>query len=404
MMRRSAVFNARIVYSGVALASGGIAFYTPLMLAAVGLQYSGTWAAAILCGVNLGRLLGARLASRHAVFTRRSAAIVANILLEGVALFSMAFLAQPWMLVTAATVAGLGSGLSFSGMKNALLRIPGLDPARAFAGLSVAFRVGMSGGYLAGALVGGAHLTLVFGVLLLLFVAYAGAMHVALADIAAGERLAAATPAPMVPVASSVAAAPAAATGLPRLLVATLAFWFLTVQPTVTLSLYVPRFVPGLPVSATYWVLTVTVLLLQMRVTAFARDRRDHLRFLRIGTACLLAGFVAMCLAAGSIALVLAATLLLALSQVFFCPSIDVLVAGAARAGGLDTGRTLARQHFWQNLGMTAGSLAAGAVFDLSLRWGVPWLAWAAGAVGALLMLVGWGVGERRSEPVARVA
>ncbi len=393
MSSRSAVFNARLIYTGVALASGGIAFYLPLMLSTVGLAYSGMWAAAILFGVNLGRLAGSRFASRHALFTQRSGAIVANILLEGVALFSMAFLARPWMLVTAAIVAGLGSGLSFSGMRNALLRIAGLEPGRAFAGLSIAFRVGMSGGYLAGALVGAAHLTAVFSVLLLLFMAYAIAMHLALGDIAAAERVAqqAPAPAPRVDALPGRTAAP-----LARLLAATLVFWFLTIQPTVTLSLYVPRFVPGLPVSSTYWVMTVTVLVLQMRVTALARDARGHLRFLRLGIACMLAGFCVMCIPAGGVAPVLLATVLLALSQVFFCPSMDVLVADAAHAGGLDTGRTLARQHFWQNLGTMCGSLAAGAVFDLSLRWSVPWLTWAVVAAGALAMLAAWGASERR--------
>ena len=188
MTLRSPATNARLIYTGVALASGGIAFYVPLLLSAVGLAHSGTWAAGILFGTNLGRLVGSHVASRHGAFTQRSGVIVGNILLEGLALFSMAFLATPWQLVTVATVAGLGSGMSFPGMKNALLRLDGLDGSRAFAGLSMSLRLGMAGGYLAGALVGGEHLVTVFSVLLAMFVAYAGFMRVVLRGIEAAQR------------------------------------------------------------------------------------------------------------------------------------------------------------------------------------------------------------------------
>ena len=41
MTRRSSATNARLIYTGVALASGGIAFYVPLMLSSVGLAHSG---------------------------------------------------------------------------------------------------------------------------------------------------------------------------------------------------------------------------------------------------------------------------------------------------------------------------------------------------------------------------
>ncbi|MFL6626870.1 MAG: hypothetical protein ACJ8G1_10525, partial [Vitreoscilla sp.] len=204
MSRRSPAFNASLIFTGVALASGGLAFYLPLMLAIVGLAHSGAWAAGILFGTNLGRLLGSHLAGRHGVFTQRRGAIVANILLEGCALFSMAFIAAPAGLVAVATLAGLGSGLSFPGMKSSLMRLAGVDSGRIFAGLSLALRVGMALGYLGGALVGADHLRLVFGVLLALFVGYAGFMALALRDI---EAVAAAAP----PAPSATERAPAAA-------------------------------------------------------------------------------------------------------------------------------------------------------------------------------------------------
>ena len=393
MTRRSPAANARLIYTGVALASGGIAFYVPLMLSAVGLAHSGAWASAILFGTNLGRLAGSHVAGRRGALAQRRGVIVGNIVLEGAALFSMAFLSAPWMLVAVATAAGLGSGLSFPGMKNALLRLDGLAPGRAFAGLSMSLRVGMAGGYLAGALVGGEHLAFVFSVLLAMFLAYAGCMRVVLRDIDAAPRRAQAVASAAGPDAPGEAPAPLT---LGSLMAVNVAFWFLTIQPTVTMSLYVPRYVPALPVSATYWVTTVTVLLLQMRVTAMARGAAGHLRFLFVGGWCMLAAFGAMALAGGHVAPVLAAAVLLALSQVFYGPSFDVLVASQARARGLDTGASLARQHFWQNLGMMTGSLAAGALFDLGVRWGWPAFAWAVPAAGSLAMLAGLGLATRR--------
>jgi DHA1 family multidrug resistance protein-like MFS transporter len=420
MTRRSPARNARLIYAGVALASGGIAFYVPLMLSKVGLAHSGAWAAGILFGTNLGRLLGSHVASRRGAVAQRRGVIVGNIVVEGVALFSMAFLDAPWMLVAVATVAGLGSGMSFPGMKTALLRLDGLDPSRAFAGLSMSLRLGMAGGYLAGALVGGDHLVAVFSVLLAMFVAYAGCMHVVLRDIeAAAFALASAASAALAaPAVSAVSAASAASAGqaahasspataavapagLAWLMAANVAFWFLAIQPTVTMSLYVPRYVPGLPVSTTYWVTTLAVLLLQMRVTAMARDAAAHLRFLFVGIWCMVAAFGAMALAGGHVAPVLAAAVLLALSQVFYGPSFDVLVSGHARTRGLDTGVALARQHFWQNLGMMIGSLAAGALFDLGVRWTWPAFGWLVLAGGSLALLAGLGLATRHERVTA---
>jgi len=268
-----------------------------------------------------------------------------------------------------------------------------LAPARAFAGLSMSFRVGMVAGYLAGALVGASHLTLVFSVLLLMFVAYAVAMRVVLADLDAAQRVERASPV-------SGAQAPAALDPAPAplntalLLASNALFWFLTIQPTVTMSLYVPRYVPGLPVATSYWVTTVVILALQMRVTTLARGVAGHLRFLRVGVACMLAAFGVMAVAGAHVAAVLMAAVLLALSQVFYGPSFDVLISGDARSRGLDSGKAMARQHFWQNFGMMTGSLAAGVLFDLGVRWQVPAFGWIVVAAGALAMLAALGLGQ----------
>jgi len=237
-------------------------------------------------------------------------------------------------------------------------------------------------------------------VLLAMFVGYAGFMGLAMRDIASDPVAPEPVPAPAPP---STGAPPAAAADTPPaialtpMLLANAFFWFLTIQPSVTMSLYVPRYVPGLAVSTTYWVSTVTVLLLQMRVTRLARGPAGHLAFLRMGIATLAAAFALLALAGGHAAPVLGASVLLALSQVFYSPSLDVLVAGDARARGLDLGKTMARQLFWQNLGMMSGSLFAGALFDEALRREMPSLAWSLPAMGSLAMLVAWSTAMRRA-------
>lgn len=111
------------------------------------------------------------------------------------------------------------------------------------------------------------------------------------------------------------------------------------------------------------------------------------------------ASFVAMALAGGNVAMVLAASALLALAQVFFAPSLDVLVSGDARARGADTGRMLARQQFWANLGMMTGSLFAGALFDEALRRALPSLTWSVPALGTLALLAAWSAASLSRAP-----
>ena len=132
-----------------------------------------------------------------------------------------------------------------------------------------------------------------------------------------------------------------------------------------------------------------------MRVTRLARGAATHQAFLAIGIACMAASFATMALAGSHVAPVLAAAVLLALSQVFYSPSLDVLVTGDARARGLDAGKTMARQLFWQNLGMMSGSLVAGALLDQALRRGTPSLGWSLPAAGSLALLVAWALGRR---------
>lgn len=403
---RRSIYNARLMYLGVALGAGGVAFYVPLMLSQVGQHFSGVWAASILFATNLGRTLGSHFASRHPFFTERPAAIVSTILLEGVALFSMVFLHMPLAFAAVALAAGLGSGLSFPGLKNYLLKLKDLDSARLFAGLSMAIRLGMLFGYLSGALVTARHMTAVFSAILVMFIGYAAFMRLAIGDILANPP---SEPQPPREAVDTAAASPAAAVearqpALSSLLLSNVVFWFLTIQPTVAMSLYVPRFVPGLSVSTTFWISSLTVLLLQMRVTRMAKSADGHLGFLLFGYGSLLASFAMMAVAGSQAWLVMSAAVLLALGQIFYVPSFDVIVSGYAKAHGMQTGPMMARQHFYQNIGVMCGSLVAGGLFDLGMHWRMPELNWCVLAVlaAAMLLLLTAGA-RRRAVPATRI-
>lgn len=64
---------------------------------------------------------------------------------------------------------------------------------------------------------------------------------------------------------------------------------------------------------------------------------------------------------------VMRSAVLLALGQIFYVPSFDVIASGYAKTHGMQTGPMMARQHFYQNVGVMCGSLVAGALFDLCM-------------------------------------
>jgi hypothetical protein len=197
-----------------------------------------------------------------------------------------------------------------------LLKLKDLESSRLFAGLSMAIRLGMLFGYLSGALVTARHMTAVFTAILVMFIGYATLMRLAMGDILANppSEPQAAPEAVGVSAASLTAAVEARQPALSSLLLSNVVFWFLTIQPTVALTVYVPRFVPGMSVSTTFWISSLTVLLLQMRVTRMAKSADRHLSFLLFGYGSLLASFSLMALAGSEAWLVMSAAVLLALA------------------------------------------------------------------------------------------
>lgn len=381
------VFNSYLIYVGVAIASGGVALYTPLIVSETGKNFSGFWAAAILFGLNLGRVAGSYLGSRYPRLANHAWSVTGNILLEGLALYCMAYLQQAWALAAFALLAGLGSGLSFPGLKNYLLKLRGLDQTSLFSRLAFAIRIGLVAGYLTASWVPAHSLKIVFLIVLITFILYGAFMLVAMRAISRNE---AATLELMPPLERSTPpAAAAATTQLPRLFyLSNAVFWCFAVQPMIGFSLHIPKFTPDIPVSTPFWLGALVIIFFQIPISKRAIRTRDHFRFLQIAYACLFLSFALMVGFGKQGAAVVASAVLLSFGQVFYGPSLDVLTARFADRVAADTGQLMSRQMLYQSMGNMIGSLLGGVLFDLAQRWQLPVLNWLLLAGASLWMML----------------
>ncbi|MBI3285417.1 MAG: hypothetical protein HYZ65_11310 [Burkholderiales bacterium] len=386
------VFNSYLIYVGVAIASGGVALYTPLIVSETGKTFSGFWAASILFGLNLGRVLGSYLGSRYPRLANHPWAVTGNILLEGIALYGMAYLQQAWGLALFALAAGLGSGLSFPGLKNYLLKLKDLDQTALFSRLAFAIRLGLVGGYLTASWVPDHSLKIVFLIVLITFVVYGIFMLTAMRAISRHE---AGTPAvtgtgpaaQRKPEPNDAAAAESAQ--LPRLFYwSNAVFWCFAVQPMIGFSLHIPKFTPEIPVSTPFWLGALVIIFFQIPVSKRAIRIRDHFRFLQLGYACLFLSFALMVAFGRHGAAVVASAVLLSFGQVFYGPSLDVLTARFADKSAADVGQLMSRQMLYQSMGNMVGSLLGGVLFDLAQRWQMPVLNWVLLAAASLWMML----------------
>ncbi len=391
------VFHAYLIYVGVALASAGVALYTPLIISETGKNFSGTWAAAILFGLNLGRMAGSHLGGHYPKLANHPWAVSGNILLEGIALYCMAYLQQAWALALFALLAGLGSGLSYPGLKNYLLKLKELDRTSLFSRLAFAIRIGMVGGFLTAAWVPMHSLKMVFLIVLISFIAYGLFMLYAMRAINRhqGQGLPPRTANELhKPIAESLpGVAPPSQANLAAAIPAKLplmfhlsntVFWCFAVQPMIGFSLHIPKFTPELSVSTPFWVAALIIIVFQIPVSRRAVRTRDHFRFLQIGYGCLFLSFALMVVAGHYAVTVIASAILLSFGQVFYGPSFDVVIARFANSSTEDTARLMSQQMFYQSMGTMIGSLAGGVLFDLAqhLHWsGFNWFLLAVGSV-----------------------
>jgi DHA1 family multidrug resistance protein-like MFS transporter len=389
------VFNSYLIYVGVALASAGVALYTPLIVSETGKNFSGTWAAAILFGLNLGRVLGSYLGGRYPRLANHPLAVSGNILLEGIALYCMAYLQQAWALALFALLAGLGSGLSFPGLKNYLLKLKDLDQGSLFSRLAFAIRMGLVTGYLIAAWAPIHSLKLVFLFVLLSFIAYGIFMLYAMRDISRHEarQLSIANGSASNALTAGNAAQHLASDNLPALKLPLMfhlsnaVFWCFAIQPMIGFSLHIPKFTPEIPVSTPFWLAALVIIFFQIPVSRRAVRTRDHFRFLRIGYGCLFLSFALMVIAGQHAAAVIASAILLSFGQVFYGPSFDVVIARFSANSSEQTGKLMSQQMLYQSMGTMVGSLIGGVLFDLAQRLHLPSLNWLLLALGSLWMM-----------------
>ncbi|PXX39945.1 MFS transporter [Undibacterium pigrum] len=387
------VFNSYLIYIGVAIASGGVALYTPIIVSETGKAFSGFWAASILFGLNLGRVLGSYMGVRFSRMANHPLAITGNILLEGIALYFMAYLQQAWALALFALLAGLGSGLSFPGLKNYLLKLKGLDQTSLFSKLAFAIRMGLVGGYLTASFVPHDQLKLVFLIVFITFILYGLFMLIAMRAISENEEIDLAEEQK----ALSDQTAQTALTGneaqgkpveLPLMFyLSNSVFWCFAVQPMIGFSLHIPKFTPEIPVSTPFWLAALVIIFFQIPISKRAVRTLDHFRFLKIGYACLFLSFAIMVVFTHSAVAVIISAILLSFGQVFYGPSLDVLVARFANKSAADTGRLMSQQMFYQSMGTMVGSLAGGVLFDMAQSMKMPGLNWFMLAAASLAMM-----------------
>ena len=392
--------NSYLIYVGVAIASGGVALYTPLIVSETGKHFSGFWAASILFGLNLGRVVGSYLGSQFPKAANHPMAVSGNILLEGVALYCMAFLDHAWALAAFALLAGLGSGLSFPGLKNYLLKLRELDQSSLFSRLAFAIRMGLVGGYLMASWVPEESLKLVFLIVLITFISYALFMWVAMRAITDNESAYLAQQQRQYPasenshIPSSKIIQPesharSSQQGLPGLFYLSNAlFWCFAVQPMISFSLHIPKYTPSVPVSTPFWIAALVIIFFQIPISKRAVRTDHHFRFLQIGYLCLFLSFIIMIFFGNAGAAVIASAVLLSFGQVFYGPSLDVLTARFAEKVNADTGQLMSKQMIYQSMGNMIGSLAGGVLFDLAQSLHSPALNWILLAAGSFAMVL----------------
>lgn len=393
--------NSYLIYVGVAIASGGVALYTPLIVSETGKNFSGFWAASILFGLNLGRVIGSFAGSRFSRAVNHPLMVCGNIFLEGIALYCMAFLQQAWALALFAVLAGFGSGLSFPGLKNYLLKLRDLDQSSLFSRLAFAIRMGLVSGYLLASWVPHESLRLVFLIVLITFIAYGIFMLIAMRAISKHEKeyltMHTATVQQEIQagelktnsINKYIAAANHRAHELPILFYLSNAmFWCFAIQPMIGFSLHIPKFTPDIPVSTPFWISALVIIFFQIPISKRAIRIRDHFRFLQIGYACLFLSFLLMFVFTRSSSAVITSAILLSFGQVFYGPSLDVLTARFADKTSADTGKLMSKQMLYQSMGNMVGSLTGGILFDLSQHFNSPRLNWLLLAIASVIMVI----------------
>ncbi|MEU0180248.1 MFS transporter [Streptomyces sp. NPDC006207] len=380
---------------GIALAHVGNYIYFPHLISTLGVEYSGFWAGFVMFLTYVGRLsstffyegLGARLGTRGSV--------IAGIALEAVALGLMGFADGLVAYGLCAFFVGFGSGMSFPGLKNILGALPEEHRAKAFSYFQMACQTGVIAGAVVGGLFLWADMRVLFGVVFALFAGYClAAVFVIPRDEEQDRAAAAATPL----VNFAVLKGLKAGAGTRYFFLSSL-FWIMSISFLVGMPLFMEEYVKGLPVSAPFWISGITLMALQYPAFRFMIKHFRPGQVMAVAFGAMALAFVLFG-AGRNVLWVVVGCFVVVFGDILFTPSFDLWVTRRIPADRL--ARAMGAMHFFRSFGNMAGTLVAGALFDLAHNTGIPGLNWyltAALAAACALVSLGVSARERTAEP-----
>jgi len=393
------------INAGIALAHVGNYIYFPILVATLGVRYSGFWAGFVMFLTYVGRLsstfcyagVSARLGNRNGV--------VAGVVVEAVALGLMGFATGVAFYSVLAFFVGFGSGISFPGLKNILGTFPEADRPRAFSSFQMSCQVGALAGALLGGLFLGVPMRILFSVVFALFMGYCLAALFLLPAGTAPQIAPAPPPRGRTPLFSVAVLKGLQVGGGSRYFILSSVFWMLSISFLVGMPLHMEAFVNEWPTSVPFWITGISLLALQYPAFRFM------IRHFQPGQVMAVA-FAAMALAyllfgAGrTAAWVVIGCFVVVLGDILFTPSFDLWVA--EKMPGDRLARAMGAMHFFRSFGNMVGTLTAGLLYDLSRAVSVPGLNWyavtAVATACAVFSLVGTGREPASEEQALRPA
>ena len=359
---------------GIALAHAGNYIYFPLLVATLGVQYSGSWAGFVIFLTYVGRLVSTFFYEGVSVRLGNRNGIVAGVAVEAVALGLMGFAHGVAFYSILAFFVGFGSGMSFPGLKNVLSAFPEATRPKAFSSFQMSCQTGALAGALLGALFVGVDARILFSVVFALFMVYClAAFSFIPTEIAQEKGPAATSRNRAIPLVNMAVLKGIQVGGAVRYFILSSLFWLLSISFLVGIPLHMQEFVKEWPVSVPFWITGVALIALQYPAFRFM------IRHFQPGQVMAVA-FSAMALAylffgAGRTASwVVIGCLVVVLGDILFTPSFDLWVA--KKIPGDRLAKAMGAMHFFRSFGNMLGTLTAGLLYDLSRAAGLPGLNW----------------------------
>ncbi|MDH6111819.1 DHA1 family multidrug resistance protein-like MFS transporter [Kitasatospora sp. MAP12-15] len=356
---------------GIALAHIGNYIYFPLLVSNLGVAYSGFWAGFVMFLTYVGRLASTFCYEGVSQRLGVRSGVIAGVAVEAFALLGMGFVHGIALYSVLAFFVGLGSGISFPGLKNILSTFPEADRPKAFSSFQMSCQLGAISGAMIGGLFVGVDMRILFSAVFALFAVYClAAVFVIPADAAAAT---AEPGAPKAPLFSASVLKGLRLGGGGHYFILSSVFWLLSISFLVGIPLHMQEYVKGLPISMPFWITGITLLVLQYPVLRFMNK---HLKPGQV----MAVAFAAMTLAylffgAGRSALwVVVGCFVVVFGDILFTPSFDLWVTKQIPREGL--ARAMGSMHFFRSFGNMVGTLSAGALYDLARTTGIPGLNW----------------------------